>query len=85
MVEVAEERLAAELEDLLERAGHGEVVVVTRDGRPFVQLLAVGEQDTSPDPRAAQEALRRVRTRAERWGIQVDADEWKSWVNEGRD
>lgn len=69
----------AHLLDLVER---GEEVVITRHGKPVARLMpfrpVCGREE-------AQEALRRIRQRAEQRKLgRFDWAEWKSFRDEGR-
>lgn len=85
MVEVAEEALVARLWEYLDRANHGKIVVVTRDGTPLVQLVPVHEAETIIDDEKARNAVDRIRARSTRWGIYASPSVWRSWVNEGHE
>jgi prevent-host-death family protein len=64
--------------DLVER---GEEVTITRRGRPVARLVRAGH---APDRQAMEEAVQRLRKRAETLSRPFDWDEWKSFRDEGR-
>ncbi len=70
------------LSELLERAEHGEEIVITRRGRPVAKLVPL---DGGHDREKAREAMRRIRTLAEEMNLgPFDWEEWKRYRNEGR-
>ena len=67
--------------ELLERAEHGEEIVITRRGKAVARLMPIAEVKRE-DPR---KILERMRKRAKTTGIKrFDWKEWKKYVNEGR-
>jgi len=67
--------------ELLERAEHGEEIVITRRGKPVARLMPMTEVKRE-DPR---KILERMRKRAKTTGIKsFDWNEWKKYVEEGR-
>ncbi len=67
--------------ELLQRAEHGEEIVITRRGKPVARLMPVA------DPRLANasKVIARMRRRAKTTGIKTfDWNEWKAYVEEGR-
>ena len=69
MAEVAEDAVAIQLTSLLDRASHGEVIVVTRDGRPLVRLepatpAGSGIPTTELTMHRARQAMARMRAAA---------------------
>jgi len=67
--------------ELLERAEHGEEIVITRRGKPVARLVPMAE----PKRKDVREILERMRKRAKTTGIKrFDWKEWKKYVNEGR-
>lgn len=67
---------------LLDRAEHGEEIVITRRGRPVAKLVPLQRE---PDRREAEEAAARLRARAKsKKRGRFDWDEWKSYRDEGR-
>ena len=70
------------LSSLLERAEKGEEIVITRRGKPVARLVPVhGQADRS----RAEEAVRRMRTRARAMNRgPFDWEEWKRYRDEGR-
>jgi prevent-host-death family protein len=70
------------LSELLERAEHGEEIVITRRGRPVAKLVPV---DGTRDREKAREAMRRIRALAEEMKLgPFDWEEWKKYRDEGR-
>jgi prevent-host-death family protein len=86
---VAEDVASGNLAELVDRAIDGEVVVITRDGKPVVTLLPA----TDPvEPEAERrnvatnrEAIQRLREYARKHPVpNLSHDEIKSWIEEGR-
>jgi len=67
--------------ELLERAEHGEEIVITRRGKPVARLVPMAEVKRE-DPR---KILERMRKRAKKAGLKgFDWNEWKQYRDEGR-
>ncbi len=67
---------------LLDRAEHGEEIVITRRGKPVAKL---GPFRAEVDRREAEEAAARLRARAKaKKRGPLDWDEWKKYRDEGR-
>jgi prevent-host-death family protein len=70
------------LSELLERAEHGEEIVITRRGRPVAKLVPV---DGTRNREKAREAMRSIRALAEEMKLgPFDWEEWKRYRDEGR-
>ena len=68
---------------LIERAEHGEEIVITRRGKPVARLVAVAAE--SADQRQAREAMERIRALARKLNLgKFDWEEWKKYRDEGR-
>lgn len=66
---------------LLDRAEHGEEIVVTRLGKPVVRISPF---EVAPGSSDAYQAMEEMRSRANRIGLFVTIDDIRSWINEGR-
>ncbi len=67
--------------ELLERAEHGEEIVITRRGKAVARLVPMADLKRE-DP---AKVLARMRRRAKTTGIKrFDWKEWKKYVEEGR-
>jgi prevent-host-death family protein len=67
---------------LLDRAEHGEEIVITRRGKPVARL---GPFEARADKREAEEAAARLRARAKaKKRGHLDWEEWKKYRDEGR-
>lgn len=67
---------------LIERAIHGEVIFITRRGKPVAKLVPA---DTNNNPEIARKAVIRLRALAKEMHLgQFDWDEWKSYRDMGR-
>lgn len=67
---------------LIERAIHGEVIFITRRGKPVAKIVPA---DTSNNSEASREAVIRLRALAKEMNLgQFDWDEWKSYRDMGR-
>jgi antitoxin (DNA-binding transcriptional repressor) of toxin-antitoxin stability system len=67
---------------LLDLVEEGEVVVITRHGKPVAQLCKPGPV---PDRTAARAAIERIRDRAKTLKLGTfDWQEWKAYRDEGR-
>lgn len=71
----------AYLSSILDRAEHGEEIVVTRRGVPVVRISPFKVAPGSDD---AQRAMDELRNRAKRIGLSVTAEEIRAWIDEGR-
>jgi prevent-host-death family protein len=82
MTEVGSIEASETLLALLDRAEHGEEIVITRDGRPVAKLVPFGN---APGTEQARLAAERIRDLA---GVMklgpFDWDEWKRYRDEGR-
>lgn len=67
------------LSELLARAGQGEEIAITRNGRVVARLVPPRAETGD----AAQRA-KRIRARARRLGVGFDWQEWKAHRDEGR-
>jgi len=70
------------LSALIERAEHGEEIVITRRGQPVAKLVPFRE---IPDRERARDAARKLReqARARKLG-RFDWEEWKKYRDQGR-
>ena len=69
---------------LIERAMHGEVIFITRRGKPVAKLVPA-DTDTDKNSEAAREAVVRLRALAKEMNLgQFDWEEWKSYRDMGR-
>ncbi|MGZ3796904.1 MAG: type II toxin-antitoxin system Phd/YefM family antitoxin [Pseudobdellovibrionaceae bacterium] len=67
---------------LVERASHGEVIFITRRGKPVAKLVPA---DTNNNSETAMEAVVRLRALAKEMNLgQFDWEEWKSYRDMGR-
>jgi prevent-host-death family protein len=67
---------------LIERAMHGEVIFITRRGKPVAKIVPA---DTNNNSEASREAVIRLRALAKEMHLgQFDWDEWKSYRDIGR-
>jgi prevent-host-death family protein len=71
------------LSELVQRAEHGEEVVITRRGKAVAKLVPVGAR-TEADIERAREAMKRIRERAKKSGGKFDWEDWKKYRDEGR-
>jgi len=70
------------LSALIERAEHGEEIVITRRGQPVAKLVPFREM---PSHERAREAARRLREQAKAMKLgRFDWEEWKTYRDEGR-
>ena len=70
------------LSALIERAEHGEEIVITRRGQPVAKLVPFREM---PDRERAREAARQLREQAKAMELgRFDWEEWKKYRDEGR-
>jgi prevent-host-death family protein len=89
MVKVAEEVVVARLSELVDRAIEGEVVVITRDGKPVATLhpaADIAEQEVERhDVETNREAFRRLREYARQHPVpNITREEIRDWIEEGR-
>jgi prevent-host-death family protein len=69
--------------ELLERAEHGEEIVITRRGKPVARLIPMAHQQ--PGGKSVRAILKRLKKRARAAGIdRFDWAEWKACRDEGR-
>jgi prevent-host-death family protein len=69
---------------LIERAMQGEVIFITRRGKPVAKLVPAGIQ-TDKDSETAREATIRLRALVKEMRLgQFDWEEWKSYRDMGR-
>jgi len=67
--------------ELLERAEHGEEIIITRRGKAVARLVPMAESMRED----VRKILERMRKRAKKTGIKsFDWKEWKKYVEEGR-
>lgn len=67
---------------LLDRARHGEEIVITHDGDAIAKLVPIRK---SHDVERAREAIRRLREYARQHPVpNLTSEEIKSWIEEGR-
>ena len=82
MVEVGAFEAKNKLSELLERAEHGEEIVITRRGKPVAKL---GPFPHAPGTEQARLAAQRIRDLAKVMKLgPFDWEEWKSYRDEGR-
>ena len=83
MIEIADVEASATFSSLLDRATNGEIIVITREGKPVARLEPA---ETAHDPAAAVESAKRIMRNAQRIHEQsaVSLDEITAWVNQGR-
>lgn len=82
MAEVGSFEAKNKLSELLDRAEHGEEIVITRRGKPVAKL---GPFQSEGDRREAEEAAARLRARAKsKKRGRFDWEEWKKYRDEGR-
>jgi prevent-host-death family protein len=81
MIEISDDEASTQFQSLLDRAEHGEVIVITRRGKAVAQLQP---PEPGHDVEAARAAYGRIRERAKRLGIKATPEEIKSWIEEGR-
>ena len=80
MVKVAEEVVAARLSEFLDRANHGEVIVILRDGEPYAEI---GYPDAAHQ--RAREAVARIEALSGKYSDRgITREEIRSWIEEGR-
>lgn len=82
MTEVGSFEAKNTLSALLDRAEHGEEIVITRRGKPVAKLVPfLADQEQ----REAEEAARRLRERARsKKRGRFDWEEWKRYRDDGR-
>jgi len=66
------------LSELLERVQHGEVILITKHGRPVARLGPVDEHDRGRSSDAVQR-LRQLRARQPATGAEI-----RTWIDHGR-
>jgi prevent-host-death family protein len=82
MTEVGSFEAKNTLSALLERAEHGEEIVITRRGKPVARLVPL---EAEVDRREAEVAAARLRARAKaKKRGPLDWEEWKKYRDEGR-
>jgi prevent-host-death family protein len=81
MTEIGAFEAKNKLSELLDRAEHGEEVVITRRGKPVAKLVPIGGKRDVEEARAAAQ---RIRERAMKFGGKFDWEEWKKYRDEGR-
>jgi prevent-host-death family protein len=82
MTEVGSFEAKNTLSALLDRAEHGEEIVITRRGKPVAKLVPF---QTTPGAEQARLAAQRIRDLAKAMNLgRFDWDEWKSYRDEGR-
>lgn len=82
MTEVGSVEASETLFELLDRAEHGEEIVITRDGRPVAKLVPF---QNAPGTEQAQLATKRIRDLAQVMKLgPFNWDEWKRYRDEGR-
>ncbi len=89
MVEIGVSEAASNLSVLLEQVEQGEQVLITRDGKPVVQMSRVLQTYertwTEDDQKRSDEAYARIRERANQLKMgPFDWEEYKKWRDEGR-
>ncbi|HEX7782848.1 MAG TPA: type II toxin-antitoxin system prevent-host-death family antitoxin [Sphingobium sp.] len=71
--------------ELIAAAERGEEIVITRHGKPVVQLSSVSRQGFDPEKRKrALEGFRQLREEMRAAGKTVTLEEAIAWKNEGR-
>ena len=81
MTEIGAFEAKNKLSELLDRAEHGEEVIITRRGRPVAKLVPLAP---STDEERSRRAAERIRARAKQFGGPFDWEEWKKYRDEGR-
>ena len=82
MIEIAEETASTQFAKLLERASKGEVIVITREGKPAVRMGPDVDHARTP---AASEALATIQRLSRKYASRnITLDELRLWTNEGR-
>jgi prevent-host-death family protein len=82
MAEVGSFEAKNKLSELLDRAEHGEEIVITRRGKPVAKL---GPFQNAPGTEQARLAAQRIRDLAKVMNLgRFDWEEWKSYRDEGR-
>ena len=82
MTEVGSFEAKNTLSALLDRAEHGEEIVITRRGRPIAKLVPFRAEVDRREAEAAADRLR-ARAKAKKRGP-LDWEEWKKYRDEGR-
>lgn len=72
------------LSALVEEVEKGGQVVITRHGKPVVQLVAAIPELTPEQIEARRQAFREIRKRANELRINLTPEEIKESINEGR-
>jgi len=65
--------------ELVDRASKGEVIQITRHGKPVARLTAVSADTKRQDVEEAVQIIRRIRSKS-----RIRKDEIKSLIEEGR-
>lgn len=82
MAEIGAFEAKNKFSDLLDRAEHGEEIVITRRGKAVAKLVPIGEKR---DVAKAREAAQRIRELAKEMNLgPFDWEEWKRYRDEGR-
>lgn len=75
---------ARRLSELLARAGNGEALTITRDGKPVARLVAVSDTADKPDVAETIAKIRALRGEIAREHGGFDHATIKELINEGR-
>jgi prevent-host-death family protein len=68
---------------LLDRAEAGEIIVITRRGKPVAKLSAYTSGEVA-DGEALVKVFQRIRASIKKSGMKIKRSEVRSWINEGR-
>ncbi len=84
MAEVGTFEAKNKLSELLDRAERGERVVISRRGKPVVELVPVARAEAQRQ--RSRDAVRRIRELAKEMNLgPFDWEEWKKYRDEGRE
>jgi prevent-host-death family protein len=72
------------LSRLIERVERGEVVTITRNGKPVARLTPAPAAPTQEEIARREKAIKRLDEIAGRLKINATQDDIKGWINEGR-
>jgi prevent-host-death family protein len=72
------------LSRLIEQVEKGEVVTITRNGKPVARLTGTPAAPTTEEIERRKAAVARLNVIASRLKINATQEEIKSWINEGR-
>ena len=72
------------LSRLIEQVENGEIVTITRNGKPVARLTRVPAVPTPEEIERRKAAVLRLNEIAARLKVNATQEEIKSWINEGR-